>query len=389
LPSVCFYFQVHQPYRLRRYGVFDVGRRHDYFDDDLNRAVLRKVAARCYLPTNALLLELIDRFEGRFSVAFSITGTALEQLERWAPEALASFQALARTGRVEFLGETYYHSLSALESAAEFSEQIERHAGRTRELFGARPAVFRNTELIYANAIAGAVRRHGYRALLAEGADHVLGWRSPNFVYEPAGVTGMRLLLKNYRLSDDVAFRFGQQGSEGLTAEKFAGAIHAVQGRGEVVNLFMDYETFGEHQWAETGIFEFLRRLPACVLESEDADFLTPSQAAARYAPRSGIDVPFHTSWADQERDLTAWLGNEMQRSAHRALYELRQSVRESGDPALLEDWRRLTTSDHFYYMCTKWFSDGDVHKYFSPYESPYEAHIAFMNAAADLALRV
>jgi alpha-amylase len=391
MPSVCFYFQVHQPYRLRRYGVFDVGRRHDYFDDQANQSVLRKVATKCYLPMNALLHELVERHRGRFRIAFSITGTALEQLERWAPEALESFQALARTGCVELLGETYYHSLSALESPAEFSEQLERHADRTQALFGARPTTFRNTELIYSNALPASVRRHGFRAVLAEGADRVLGWRSPNFVYQPPGEAGLRLLLKNYRLSDDVAFRFGQQSWSGypLTAEKFAGWVHAIAGCGEVVNLFMDYETFGEHQWAETGIFEFMRHLPSRLLDHPETEFVTPAEAAARYAPKGEIDVPSWISWADVERDLTAWLGNDMQRSAHRSLYALREAVRAAGDPELCEDWRRLTTSDHFYYMCTKWFADGDVHKYFSPYESPYEAHIAFMNACADLALRV
>jgi alpha-amylase len=387
---VCFYFQVHQPYRLRRYGVFEIGRRRDYFDDAANDAIVRKVAEKCYLPMNALLLELIDRFEGRFRVAFGITGTALEQLERSCPEALRSFQALAATGCVEILSETYYHSLAFLESPAEFDEQVAAHRELVLRLFGARPRVFRNTELVYNDALARHLAARGYEGVLAEGADRVLGWRSPHFVYRPAGAPALALLLKSYRLSDDIAFRFGDRAWEGhpLSAEKFAGWVHAVNGLGHVVNLFMDYETFGEHQWAETGIFEFMRRLPAEILAHPDGGFVTPTEAVRAYPRVAELAVPEFVSWADQERDLTAWLGNGMQRSALRGLYELRDAVRASGDPALLSDWRRLTTSDHFYYMCTKFFADGDVHKYFSPYESPYEAYIAFSNALCDVALR-
>jgi alpha-amylase len=389
MPDVCLYFEVHQPRRLRRYGVFDVGRRHDYFDDAQNEAILHKVAARCYRPMNQLLLELCERHAGRFRAAFSISGTALEQFERWAPDVIESFQALARTGCVEFLGETYFHSLSFLESESEFDAQVARHRAKVEQLFGARPRVFRNTELIYRDSLAPHVRKLGFEAVLAEGADHVLGWRSPNFVYVPPE-SDTRLLLKNYRLSDDIAFRFGNRGwSEyPLAPDKFAGWIHAVNGCGQLVNLFMDYETFGEHQWQETGIFEFMRQLPDRVLEHPDAGFVTPSQAAQKFAPVGPVSFAHFTSWADAERDLSAWLGNAMQRSAQSSLYELRDAVIASGDPQLLADWRHLTTSDHVYYMSTKYFQDGDVHRYFSPYESPYEAHIAFMNALVDLALR-
>ena len=390
MPSVCFYFQVHQPSRLRRYGLFDVGHRHDYFDTSLDEAIVRKVAARCYRPMNQLLLDLVERHAGRFRCAFSISGAALEQLERWAPEVIESFSALVRTGCVEILGETYYHSLSFLASADEFEAQVARHGAKVEELFGVRPAVFRNTELIYADALAPAIERLGFRGVLAEGADAVLGWRSPNFVYAAPSAPDVRLLLKNYRLSDDIAFRFGDRNWEGhpLSAEKFAGWVHAVNGCGELVNLFMDYETFGEHQWEATGIFEFMRALPDRILDHVDGRFVTPSEAIDSYRPTADLSFPRFTSWADAERDLTAWLGNAMQTSAHRSLYALRDAVAASGDTELVEDWRRLTTSDHFYYMCTKYFADGDVHKYFSPYESPYEAHIAFMNALADLELR-
>jgi alpha-amylase len=386
---VCFYFQVHQPWRLRRYGVFDIGRRSDYFDDAANEAILRKVAAKCYAPMNALLLDAIERHAGRFRVSFSITGTALVQLERWCPEVLASFQRLAATGAVELLAETDYHSLAFLADRREFDEQVDAHAARVEALFGVRPRAFRNTELIFRDDLAAHVGARGYRAVLAEGAERILGGRSPHFAYVSAA-RDVKLLLKSYRLSDDIAFRFGdrQRAGEPLGAAKFASWIHAVNGLGDVVNLFMDYETFGEHQWADTGIFEFMRALPGEILAHPDGGFLTVSEAAERLPARAAVAVPEFVSWADEARDLTAWLGNAMQRASLQGLFELRDAVRAAGDPALLEDWRRLSTSDHFYYMCTKYFADGDVHKYFSPFESPYEAHIAYSNALCDLALR-
>jgi len=391
VPNVCFYFQVHQPYRLRDYGVFDVGRRSDYFDAKLDEAVLRKVAAKCYGPMNALVEELVARTDGRFRASYSITGTALEQLERWAPDVIESFRRLASSGAVEFLAETYYHSLAFVGSRDEFDEQVELHAAAMQRVLGVRPRVFRNTELIFSNAVARRVHDLGFAGVLAEGADRVLGSRSPHFAYTAHGAPDLPVLLKSYRLSDDIAFRFGNRGWEGwpLTADKFAGWLQRVNGCGETINLFMDYETFGEHQWAETGIFEFMRALPDAVLAHRDMRFATPSEVIASCAPRGELDVPNFVSWADSERDLSAWLGNAMQKEALRALYALRGDVRASGDARALEDFRRLTTSDHFYYMCTKWFADGDVHKYFSPYESPYEAHIAFMNALSDLSRRV
>ncbi len=391
MPSVCLYFQVHQPYRLRRYGAFDVGSRHDYFDADLDETILRKVAEKCYRPMNALVEELVERTNGRFRAAYSISGTALEQIERWAPDLIESFRRLVATGAIELLAETYYHSLACVASRDEFAEQVALHSAKVESLFGVRPRVFRNTELIFSNEVARLVAELGFAGVLAEGADRVLGWRSPHFLYAATGTPNLPVLLKSYRLSDDIAFRFGNRGWEGwpLTAEKFAGWLHAVNGCGETVNLFMDYETFGEHQWADTGIFEFMRSLPRAVLAHPDMEFATPSEVTRRYGPRSEIDVHDFVSWADTERDLTAWLGNAMQREAMRSLFALRGAVHAAGDPEMLETWRRLTTSDHLYYMCTKWFSDGDVHKYFSPYESPYEAHIAFMNALADLSLCV
>jgi alpha-amylase len=389
MPDVCFYFQVHQPWRLRPYGVFDIGRSHDYFDDAANEAILRKVASRCYRPMNALLEELVAKHDGRFKAAFSITGTALDQLERWAPDVVESYQRLVGSGAVELLGETYHHSLAGVAHAEEFAAQTALHAARIERLFGQRPRVFRNTELMLQDSLAERIAALGFRGVLAEGAERVLGWRSPNFVYAARPAPELRLLLKNYRLSDDIAFRFGDRGwsEHPLSAEKFAGWVHAVNGCGTVVNLFMDYETFGEHQWAETGIFEFMRHLPRAILAHTEGSFVTPSEAIARHPAMGTVEFRDWVSWADSERDLTAWLGNSMQRAALDQLLALREPVVASGDPELLETWRRLSTSDHLYYMCTKYFADGDVHKYFSPWDSPYEAHIAFMNVLADLAL--
>jgi alpha-amylase len=387
---VCFYFQLHQPRRLRRYGVFDVGRRHDYFDDELDAAVFRKVADKCYRPMNALVEDLVRRTDGRFRAAWSISGSALLQMERFAPDLIESFRRLVRSGAVELLAETSHHSLAFLGSPEEFEAQVALHAAKLESLFGVRARVFRNTELIFSNAVARRVRDLGFEGVLAEGADPVLGWRSPHFLYTAKGTPELPVLTKSYRLSDDIAFRFGNRSWDGwpLRAETFAGWLQAVNGCGDTINLFMDYETFGEHQWADTGIFEFMRALPDAVLAHRDMRFSTPSEVIARYRPQGELDVDSFVSWADSERDLSAWLGNAMQRAAHESLYELRDAVLASGDPRLLADFRDLTTSDHFYYMCTKHFADGDVHKYFSPYESPYEAHIAFMNALADLALR-
>ena len=383
---VCFYFQVHQPNRLRRFTFFDLGRSHYYEDDDANGAILRKIADKCYLPTNALLLELIERYAGRFRIAFSISGTAVEQLRKFSPAALDSFKRLADTGCVELLDETANHSLAFLFSREEFVRQVEQHRELMRREFGQTPTTFRNTELIYNDDLARLVEQLGYRAILAEGADRVLGWRSPNYLYQPGPCDRLKLLLKNYRLSDDIAFRFSNRGwpEWPLTAEKYADWIHRISGSGEMVGLFMDYETFGEHQWAETGIFDFLRALPGALLAHPDFGFSTPAEVTASLAPVAKLDVPHFVSWADVERDLTAWMGNPMQEDALSGIYSLEHKVIRRGDPDLAQIWRALQTSDHFYYMCTKWFADGDVHKYFNPYDSPYDAYINYQNVLAD-----
>ncbi len=389
MASVCFYFQVHQPYRLRRYSVFDSD--PFYFDEYKNAEICRKVATKCYLPANRLVLDLIRRYEGRFRVAYSVTGVAVDQFAEYCPEVIDSFRELAATGAVEFLAETFYHSLAFLYSRDEFHEQVDAHAAKMEEMFGSRPRVFRNTELIYNNDLAHYVEGMGYQAILAEGADHVLGYRSPNFIYVPHGSERIRLLLKNYRLSDDIAFRFSnrQWNEWPLTAEKFANWVNQVNGNGYVVNLFMDYETLGEHQWEDTGIFRFLRKLPELLFQYPDNNFLTVGEAAQAYEPSASLDVPHMVSWADIERDLSAWLGNAMQSNALQELYRLEKQIKDHGDPQLLHDWRRLQTSDHFYYMCTKWFADGDVHKYFNPYESPYDSYINFMNILDNLRQRL
>lgn len=387
MSAICFYFQVHQPYRLRHYTFFDIGANSWYEDENANCGILLKVARKCYLPMNALLLKLIRRHEGQFKVSFSISGTALDQFETYAPEVIQSYRELVATGCVELLSETYNHSLSFLYSPDEFREQVRLHDDRIEELFGVRPTSFRNTELIYNNALAHAVEEMGYKAILAEGADHVLGWRSPNFVYKPSGCESLRLLLKNYRLSDDIAFRFSNRAWEEypLSAEKYTSWLFSLNGQGETINLFMDYETFGEHQWEATGIFDFMEALPGMVLKNKDFSFATPTEVADHCSPMARLDIPRFISWADAERDLSAWRGNDLQDDALGAVAALENNVKRTGDEGLIRTWRRLTTSDHFYYMCTKFFSDGDVHKYFSPYDSPYDAYIFYMNVLADL----
>lgn len=389
--SVCFYFQVHQPMRLRKYTVFDIGKSHDYFDHKKNWEVMDKVARKCYIPANNLILRLIHEMKGKFKVSYSITGTALDQFEKYSPRVIESFRELAKTGCVEFLSETDYHSLAYLHSKEEFREQVMIHKERMKKLFGQEPKVFRNTELIYNNQLARFVEDMGYQGILAEGADHILGWRSPNFLYTPKTASRIKLLLKNYKLSDDIAFRFSNRGWKEwpLSTEKFAGWVNNANGNGNAINLFMDYETFGEHQWKDTGIFNFMSNLPKEILKHPDNDFKTPSELIEAYDTVGELDVHSMISWADLERDLSAWLGNEMQQSAMREIYSLQDEVMKLGDEDLTRDWRRLQTSDHFYYMCTKWFSDGDVHKYFNPYDTPYDAFITYMNVLNDLIIRI
>lgn len=387
------YFQVHQPYRLKKYRVFDIGNDSSYFNADdqtdlNNRKVFEKVANKCYLPANKVFLDLLNKHP-EFRISFSLSGVFLEQAQEFMPEVIKSFQGLVDTGRVEILSETYYHSLSFLYSREEFESQIKLHRERIKELFNYEPTIFRNTELIYNNYIASIVESLGYKGILAEGADKILGWQSPNYVYKAHGTQNLKLLLKNYKLSDDVAFRFSEKSwvEHPLTVEKYCQWLNVPQG--DIINLFMDYETFGEHQWEDKGIFEFLKYFPGEVLKNPHNSFLTPTEAIEKFSVVNELDVPDYVSWADTERDLSAWMSNAIQKDAMEKLFSLEGRVKNSLDDILIHDWRKLTTSDHYYYMCTKWFADGDVHKYFNPYETPYDAFITFMNALKDLQIRL
>ena len=391
MPSVCLYFQVHQPYRLRRYTYFDIGHVHEYEDEAKNREILDKVAQKCYIPANRCLQTLLERYEGRFRLAFSLTGILIDQLEAFRPDVLESFQRLSDTHCVEFIGETYHHSLAFLYSRDEFKDQVARHADRIEALFGVRPRTFRHTELIYNDDLAKEAERMGYTAILAEGSEQIIGAADPDALYRPAGCERLRLLLRNYRLSDDVSFRFSNRVWEGypLTAAKFAHWIHQTDGQEPLVNLFMDYETFGEHQWQDTGIFDFLEHLPEEIFKHPGFRFVTPGEAAESLPVKGDLSVPEMTSWADTDRGLSAWIGNSMQQDAIGTLFALEEKIRRLGNGKLTETWRRLQTSDHFYYMCTKWSADGDVHKYFNPYASPYDAYINYMNILDDFSQQV
>jgi alpha-amylase len=396
--------QVHQPYRLRRYSVFDAD--EQYFDDARNRDILKRVAAKCYLPTTQMMLDLIRRYEGRFKLSFSITGTVLEQLRDDAPEVIKLFQQLAETGQVEFLAETYCHSLFSLSHREEFQQQVGEHCDLVEELFGVQPRVFRNTELIYNNRIGQWVAEMGrFDGMLTEGTIRVLEGRSPNVLYKAADGVDLKLLLRNYSLSDDIAFRYSNREWKHwpLTTEKFAHWIQAIGKEqvpgvedhelafrpGPVTGLFFDYETFGEHQWKETGILHFLEALPGALLNTGEAQFSLPGEIFNAEQADAIFDAPDTISWADTERDASAWLGNAMQMNADAELLRLREKVIEADDEKLLRDWRRLSCSDHFYYMCTKYFDDGAVHRYFNPYESPYDSYINYMNVLDNLATRL
>ena len=391
MKKLCFYFQVHQPFRLKDYRFFDISCDDDYFDKKLNHEIMRKVADKCYLPMNQLLLEQIQAHNGNFKVSFSISGICIEQFELYAQDVLDSFKRLADTGCVEFIAETYGHSLSALKSPEEFKAQVAKQTAKVKEHFGQTPTTFRNTELIYNNQIGSLVHEMGYKTMITEGADHIMDWRSPNFIYSHCQHPDLKLLLKNYKLSDDIAFRFSERSWESwpLHAETFGQWVNSTAWNQEIINLFMDYETFGEHQWAESGIFEFMRELPNQIINHSQFDFVTPSEAAAQLNPVSDIDIHNTISWADAERDLTAWLGNPIQDDAFDSLYELEELVKKVDDKKIKDDWVKLQTSDHFYYMCTKFWSDGDVHKYFSHYDSPYAAFINYMNVLTDFEERV
>jgi len=392
--AIVLYLHVHQPYRIKHYSIFDAGNNESYFDatgESLtnNEYIINKVADKSYIPTNVVLLKLL-RDLPEFKLSLSISGTVIEQFEQWRPDVLDSFRELVSTGKVEIVAETYHHSLAFFYSLTEFEAQVRLHREKIESVFGVTPQVFRNTELSYNNELAKWADQAGYKGILAEGWDPILGWRNSNHVYQPIGTENIRLLLKAYKLSDDLAFRFGDRGWSDwpLTADTFCHWLDS-SSNADIFNLFMDYETFGEHQWAETGIFEFLDRFPRLWLESSENHFATISEAIDQYPTRDIIDMPETVTWADTERDLSAWLGNAMQAQAIAAIYDLRERIMSTNDRELIRDWRLLQTSDHFYYMCTKWFKDGDIHAYFSPYESPYDGFMNFMNAYQNLRLRL
>ena len=389
--TLCFYFQIHQPVSLRRYRFFDIGKRHDYFDEYVNRSTIRRVAEKCYLPMNRLVMDMIKRYGENFKVSFSISGSALEQFALHTPEVIESFKELAQTGCVEFLAETYPHSLASLSSTNEFEMQVKRHAERMEELFGQKPVTLRNSSLIYSDQIGERVAAMGFEAMLTDGAKHVLGWKSPNFLYTNAANPKLKLLLKNSRLSDDLSMRFGERewGEWPITADKYTRWLNDSAKDSEIVNLFMNYETFGENQPAETGIFEFMRSLPEYIFSMTDFEFLTPSEAVKKHQPVAPLHVPYPISWSDEEKDITSWMGNELQTEAFEELFKIQSRVRALNDPVLDKDYARLQSSDHFYYMRTKLFSDNDFHRYISPYETPYEAFINYMNVLSDVILRV
>jgi len=374
--------------RLNHFSVFSIGNNNNpysYFNDKLNYEIFSKVARKCYLPTNNLLLDLINKFDCKFRVSFSLTGTFVEYCERYVPEIIDSFKELFKTGAVDMIEETYYHSLSALyDEMDEFEEQVKMHRQMIKKTFNYKPKVFRNTEAIYDNRIAKKVAEMGYKGIITEGTEKVLQWRSPNYLYKPVN-TDIKVLLRNYTLSDDVGFRFSAKFWPGhpLTADKYANWMSCCQGN--LVNLFMDYETFGEHHWSETGIFDFLGHLPGEILKHKHMDFVTVGEAVERYEPVGEIDVPWAISWADEDRDVSTWLGNDMQRACFNELKNIGKKLRLKGDKELLATWRRLQTSDHLYYVSTKGLQDGDVHAYFSPYDGPYEGFINYMNILQDL----
>ncbi len=391
MKTVCLFFQIHQPFRHRRYRFFDIGNDHYYYDDYTNESIMRKIALISYLPTNKLLIKLANQLDGKFKVSFSITGLALEQFALYAPEVIESFQELVKTGCVEFLSETYSHSLSSLKDNTIFEQQVKLHDKIILELFGLKPRVFRNTEMIYSDVIGAQVAEMGFNAILTEGADHVLGWKSPSYVYVNAINPRLKVLMRNFKLSDDIAFRFSNTNwaDYPLTAEKFINWLEKVNPKEEVVNLFLSYESFGDRQSKETGIFDFLESLSVKIANHPALRFATPSEVIDDLQPISAVSVPYPISWADEERDLTAWLGNGMQKEAFEKLYNLRQQMAKCTDKELIKDWNYLQVSDHFYYMSTKYSSDGEVHSYFNPFDSPYEAFINYMNVLSDFKIRL
>ncbi len=391
MKSVCFIFQVHQPFRYRKYRFFDIGKDDYYYDDYANETIIRKIADKSYLPANKIMLEQIKKYKGKFKIAFSISGIVIDQFKLYCPEVITSFAELAATGQVEFLSETYANSMVSLVDEKMFQEQVKAHDKIIHDLFGVRPKVFKNTELIYSDEIGEMAYRMGFEGMITEGAKHILGWKSPNFLYCNTLNPRLKLLMRNFRFSDDISFRFSNSGWNEfpLTADKYAGWMKNLPKEEEIINIFFNYETFGQMQPKSSGIFDFFSYLPEMILKSKELEFSTPSEVIKKHQPVSAIHVPHPISWADEERDMSAWLGNELQKEAFDKLYKMRDRMKLCKDERLLKDWNYLQSIDHFYYMCTKFFSDGEVHKFFNPYGNPYEAFINYMNVMSDFSFRL
>ena len=393
--AVCLYLHIHQPIRYREYSIFDVGNNSNYFYDNYsgrqsNERIFRKVADKSYYPMLNLLFKNMEKYPD-FKVSFSITGTWIEQAEKWAPDLINIIREMVNRGQAEIVGETYYHSLAYFYNLDEFNDQVTMHAETIERLFGVKPKVFRNTEFAYNDSLAHWAEEKGYKGILAEGWDKILGWRSSNHVYRPAGCEKLRLLLKNYRLSDDIAFRFSNRAwaEWPLTVPKYQQWVNDDCLRGNLINLFMDFETFGEHQWRDTGIFDFMDTFISSWLSQYENKFVTVSEACDLEEPVDEVSMPETVTWADTERDLSAWLSNSMQSAAMEHIFGLRDQVLSTHDGQLISDWRYMTTSDHPYSMCTKYWNDGDVHAYFSAYASPYESFMYYMNVLRDIEYRV
>lgn len=385
MKTICFYFQIHQPFRLKRYRFFDIGNDHYYYDDFQNEEIIRRIAEKTYLPANRAVLDMIKSSGGKFKATYSISGIALEQMEIYTPEVIDSFKELAQTGNVEFLAETYAHSLASLGDEDEFTQQVKRHKEKIYSLFGVKPKVFRNTELIYSDDVSDTVYRMGFRGMLAEGAKHILGWKSPDYVYTSSVQPQLKLLLRNSRFSEDLSMRFSNYSwnEYPLTADKYISWIASTPESEQIINLFMNYEVLGTLNPAETGVFEFFKALPRFAAE-KGISFSTSSEVFSLLKPVGSISVPYPMSWVDEEKDCSSWLGNVLQREAFRKVNEIGERVRLSDNKRIRQDWVYLQSSDHFYYMNTK-----RGHVGFSPYENAYDAFNNYMNVLSDFIVRV
>lgn len=383
MKSVCLYFQIHQPLRLKKYRFFNMGKDVMYLDDYLNRSIMQRAADNCYHPMNEMLLKCIKESNGKFKVSFSISGLAIEQMKLFEPELLDSFKALAATGSVEFMAETQSHTLSSVLSKEEFFAEVKTHAALIEKEFGVKPKSFANTELIYSDAIGEMVAELGYDSMVTEGAKHILGWKSPDFVYVNAINPRLKLLMRNSRLSDDLRYRFSDRTWDQwpLTADKYVEWVE--DGDGEVCNIYLDYETFGEYQNCDSGVFSFFEHFVKGVIANKKLEFDVPSNVTATHHPVAVLHVPYPISWTDEEKDVTAWIGNDLQNEATSKLYSLRDDVIKLNDPDINKVWEFLKTSNHFYYMSTKWFTDNSTSNV-NPYDSPYEAFINYMNVLSD-----